>query len=70
MDIIKRDVGDVDLRWVSRALRRINVEVALVQHDGMVRIFDVDVLVRDVVDPPVSDVLSCPCLETGAVLAC
>ncbi len=54
--------------WVARALVRGNVEVALVQKDWVVRVFDVDVFVCDVVDTAVADAFAGPCFEACAVL--
>lgn len=50
------------------ALGRLDVEVALVEHDRVVCVLDVDVFVCDVPDAAVADVFASPCFETGSVL--
>lgn len=70
VDVLKGDVGDVHARWELRALRRLDVEVALIQHYRLVGVLNVDVLVRDVVDSAVADPLTGPRLEASSVLAC
>ena len=67
-DVDEVDVGDVDFAWVGSACRLVDVEVALVEHDGRVCVLDVDILVGDVVDESVADVRACPGLEARAVL--
>lgn len=53
---------------MGSTLGRVDVEVALVKHKGLVGVFDVDVAVGDVVDASVADVLASPGLEASAVL--
>ena len=53
---------------MGSTLGRIDVEVALVQHKGLVSVLDADVAVGDVVDASVADVLASPGLEASAVL--
>ena len=69
VDIQELDVCDAHLARVRRAGSIVDVEVALVEHDGVVRVLDVDVLVRNVVDEAVADVRAGPSLEARAVLA-
>lgn len=68
INIVKYDVGDINSGWVCCTLGRIYVEIALVQHKGLVGVLNVDVTIGDVVDTPVADVLASPGLETGTVL--
>lgn len=49
-DVDEVDVGDVDLGWVRCASRLVDVEVALVKHDGVVGVLNINVLVCDVRD--------------------
>lgn len=50
------------------ALLRLDVEVALIEHDWAVSVLNADVLVGDVVDATVANVFASPGLQTGAVL--
>lgn len=68
IDVVKDDVGDVHSGRVCCTLGRVDIEVALVQHKGLVGVLDVDVAVGDVVDASVADILTSPGLETGTVL--
>lgn len=68
-DVDEVDVGDVDAAGVLGADGLVDVEVALVEHDGEVGVLDADVLVRDVADVAVADVRAGPGLEPRAVLA-
>lgn len=68
IDVVKDDVGDVDRGRVCCTLGRVDIEVALVQHKGLISVLDMDIAVGDVVDTSVTDVLAGPGLETGTVL--
>ena len=68
IDVVKDNVGDVDGGRVGSTLGRIDVEVTLVQHKGLVGVLDVDVAVGDVVNASIADVLASPGLEASAVL--
>lgn len=67
-DILKPNVGDVHLGRKLGAFGRLDVEVALVEHDRVVRVLDVDVFVCDVRDAAVADLLAGPGFETGSIL--
>jgi len=54
------DVGDVDVRRVCCARRLVDVEVALIEDNGIIRVLDVDVFVCDVADVTVADIWSGP----------
>lgn len=62
------DIGDVDLARILCARRLVDVEVALVQHNWRVSVFDDDVLVCHVVDVAVARIRTSPGLEACAVL--
>ncbi len=62
------DVGDVDLAWVLGASCLVDVKVALIQYERRVGVFNVDVLVCDVVYVAVADVGAGPGFKAGAVL--
>lgn len=68
VDVGEGDVGHVHAGGVVGAFGGGDVKVTLVQHDGVIGVLDVDVLVGDVVDIAVSDILARPRLETGSVL--
>lgn len=68
IDVVKDNVGDVDGGRVCCTLGCIDVEIALVQHNGLIGVLDVDVAVSDVVNASVADVLASPGLETGTIL--
>jgi hypothetical protein len=53
---------------MSRTLGRVHIEVALVQQNWVVCVFNVDVAVGDVVDASVADILSSPRLEASTIL--
>ena len=68
IDILKGDVGDVDGRGILSTSGGVDVEVALIQDNGLVGILNVDILVGDVVDTAITNVRSSPGLETGTSL--
>lgn len=68
-DIDEIDVRDVHLARILRTRGLVDVEIALVKHDGRIRVLDDDVLVRHVVDVAIADVRPRPGLQTRAVLA-
>lgn len=68
VNVVEDNVGHVDLGWVGSALGCVHVEVALVEQDRVVGVFDVDVAICDVVDASVANVLSSPCFETSPIL--
>lgn len=53
---------------MGSTFRGVHIEIALVQHDGGIGVFDADVTVGDVIDAAISDILSGPGLEAGSVL--
>lgn len=67
-EIVESNVGDVDSTGELRAGLGVDVEVALVEHDGPVDVVDVEVDVGDVVDVAVADVFAGPGFEARAVL--
>lgn len=68
MNILELDVCEVDSGWVLGASGAVNVEVTLVEDNGDVGVFNVDVLVGDVVDTTEADVGASPGLEAGSGL--
>jgi hypothetical protein len=68
--VLESDVGEIYARRVSCTFSLIEIEVALVEDDGIIGVVDVDVFICDVVDAAVADVLSCPGFEAGSVLEC
>lgn len=69
INIDEVDISDIDLARVRRTRRIVDLEIALVKHNRMVRILDMDVLVGDIIDEAVADIRASPGLEAGAVLA-
>lgn len=67
-EVPEDDVLDVDLGGVGRAGRRVDIEVAGVEHDGPVGVADVEVLEGDVSDVAVADIGAGPGLEARSVL--
>lgn len=67
-DVEEVDVGDVDFAGVLCAGGFVDVEVALVEDNGGVGVFDQNVLVGDVVDVAIADVGASPGFQASAVL--
>jgi hypothetical protein len=60
-EIDEFDIGNVDIGRVGSAGGRVDVEVALIEDDGGVGVFDVDVFVGNVGNIAVACCWSCPC---------
>lgn len=68
VDVDKVDIGDVDLARILGAGGIVDVEVALVQNDRSICVFDVNVLVGDVVDVAEANIWASPGLQARSVL--
>jgi hypothetical protein len=68
INVLKGDVGDIDGRRVLSTSSGVDVEVALIQDDGLVSVLNVNILVGDVVDTAIANIRSSPGLETGTSL--
>ena len=68
MDVLEKNVRDVDLRRLRSADLRVDVEVASVEDDRPVDVLNVHAVVGDVVDVAISDVGAGPRLQASAVL--
>lgn len=53
---------------MSGTLCRVDVEIALIEHHGLIGVFNVDVPIRDVVDSTVAGICTGPGLQTSTVL--
>ena len=69
MDVDKLNICNVDFGRRRCAYCRVDVEVALVEHNRVIRVLNVDILVRDIADVSVTSCRACPGLQTGAILA-
>lgn len=69
MDVDKLNICNVDFRRRRCAYCCVNVKVALVEHQRVISVLNVDILVRDIADVSVTRCRACPCLQTGAILA-
>jgi hypothetical protein len=63
------NVRNVDFARILCTGRLIDVEVALIQHNRTIGVFDVDVFVSNVVDISVPNVRPCPRFQARAILA-
>lgn len=67
--ILENDIRNVHFAWVRRARRLVDVEIALIEHNGIIGVLDMYVFIRYVVDVAVADVGAGPGFETCTVLA-
>lgn len=62
INIVEDDVGDIYLRRVRSTLGSNHVEIALVQYYRVIGVLDVDIAIGDVVDAPITYILTRLCL--------
>lgn len=68
-DVDEVDVCDVDLARVCGASGLVDFEVALVQHNWVVCVLDIDIFVCDIVHVAVANIGACPSFEACTILA-
>jgi hypothetical protein len=67
-DVDESDITDVDLGRILFADVWLDVDVTLIQDNGIIRVANCYVLVRDIFDVPVSNFWTCPSLQARSSL--